>query len=174
MSTRPAWIAAVLAFGVFLLVGCSSPAPTAPPPPTKVPESTTAIVGTSGAGSMVEIRSLGDQVAFDKTSLTFPAGATIAVTLHNKATTPGLQHNWLLVKDGTVDSEAADGLKAGPGHGWIPINDPDVLAHTKLVNGAPPALLPSRRRLWGGTSSCAASRAIPAPCAATLSSSRQR
>lgn len=81
-----------------------------------------------------EISTVGNTLVFDKLSLTVGNGQ-VTVTFHNKATSASLQHNWVLVKRGTIDEVAGQGLSAGPGRGWIPTADTNVIAHTKLVDG---------------------------------------
>lgn len=45
-----------------------------------------------------------------------------------------MQHNWVLVAPGTADKVAADSIAAGAAKGWL-ATGPNVLAHTKLVDG---------------------------------------
>ena len=123
--------------GAGIMAACSSPAPTATTAPVRTPTAaaTTAVqtpASTGAAGNTLTIATVGDQIQFDKTSLTASAGS-VTVTLQNKAG-PSIQHNWVLVKSGTVEQVANAGTAAGPGKGWIP-DDPNVIAHTKLVDG---------------------------------------
>ena len=77
--------------------------------------------------------SVGNQMAFDKTTLTLPAGAEVHLTLKNTATVATLPHNWVLVKTGTEASVAAAGLKRGEPAGYVDVIDRDMLAFTPLA-----------------------------------------
>ena len=44
------------------------------------------------------------------------------------------QHNWVLVRNGTKDEVAIRGTTAGLDSDWVQPADPDVIAHTKLLN----------------------------------------
>jgi azurin len=46
-----------------------------------------------------------------------------------------LLHNWVLVKPGTADGVAADGIAAGEANDYLKANDDRVLAHAKMVKG---------------------------------------
>jgi azurin len=81
-----------------------------------------------------EIGSVGEEFKFDKAQLTAKAGTVVALTFKNSAKTPGLQHNWVLVKAGTKDQVATAGTVAGPTNNWVPQKDDKVLANTKLVD----------------------------------------
>ncbi len=72
----------------------------------------------------------GEQLLFDKTSLTVKASEKVKLTLKN---TSGMQHNWVLVAPGTADKVAQDSITAGAAKGWLALG-PNVLAHTKLVD----------------------------------------
>ena len=98
----------------------AAPIATTPPPPT-------------GEGKTVELHvtAQATTMAFDPTTLTVPAGATVHLTLENKK--PGaLPHNWALVMPGTEAKLAADGLAMGEAASYI-AKGPDLLAYTELV-----------------------------------------
>jgi azurin len=82
----------------------------------------------------IQIASVGNQMAFDKKTLTVPAGAEVHLTLKNNATMDTLPHNWVLVKPGTEAKVAAEGLAKAPDAGYV-VEGENVLAHTPL---APP------------------------------------
>ncbi len=97
----------------------TTPPPTTPPPPT--------IDSTPG----LNIGSVGETLEFDKTEITVTAGAAVVVRLKNNSTV--LQHNWVLVKDGTKDAIATDGLKF-PDDDYIKPGDDRVVASIKLID----------------------------------------
>lgn len=89
--------------------------------------------GGGGAAGGLEIGSAGESLAFDKTTLTAPAGS-VTVTFKNNSS--GQQHNWVLVNGGDdvaaqVDEAAA---AAGPPD-YLPSGDPNVLGATKMLAG---------------------------------------
>lgn len=86
---------------------------------------------SSGAqAATLKIGTKGEQLLFDKTTLTVKAGEKVNLTLNN---TSGMQHNWVLVMPGTADKIAQDSITAGAAKGWLALG-PNVLAHTKLVD----------------------------------------
>jgi azurin len=111
-------------------------APAAPPPvateapkpaPTpSVPEKTVQHVE-------LQVASVANQMAFDKTALTVPAGAEVHLTFKNNATVNTLPHNWVLVKTGSEASVAAAGLKRGDPAGYVDVMDRDMLAFTPMT-----------------------------------------
>jgi azurin len=131
-----------------LALGCSkddahaspraSSAPVAEPPPPPPPETAPAPAPTpSGSAQAVveiEIGSVADTMAFDKTKLTVPAGAKVHLVLKNNGTIAAMTHNWVLVNAGTEAKVAAAALEKGPDAGYLALG-PDVLASTTL---APP------------------------------------
>lgn len=85
----------------------------------------------SGGEVKLEISSKGEELLYDKDKLSAPAGSKISLTLKNPST--ALQHNWVLVKPGTQDQVATDGLTAGEAKTYIKEGDPNVIAHTGMV-----------------------------------------
>lgn len=77
------------------------------------------------------IGSKGEEMLFDKGKLTVKAGSQVALTFKNSSTT--MQHNWVLVKPGTVDAVAQGAIEAGAANGWLP-KSADILANTKLLD----------------------------------------
>lgn len=86
-------------------------------------------------GGGLQIATAGNDLRFEKDKLTAKAGADFQVTLRNAASSRALQHNWVLVKAGTVDEVGAAGTAAGGGNGWIPKNNPNVLGFVDLTDG---------------------------------------
>lgn len=79
----------------------------------------------------LEIGTAAGTMAFDKTTLTVPAGSEVHLVVKNAK--PGLlAHNWVLVNPGTEAAVAASGLSVGPAGNYI-TPGPDVLAFTPLA-----------------------------------------
>ena len=91
---------------------------TPPPPPCEDPN--------------LEISVKGDALQFDKDRLEVAAGSEVVLCFSNGSRLS--QHNWVMVRSGTKDDVALRGLEAGPNHDWVQPEDPDVIAHTRLVN----------------------------------------
>jgi azurin len=105
----------------------ASPSPTVPPqtPPTASAKPAEHVE--------MQIGSVANTMAYDKTKLSVPTGAEVHLVLKNNATMTTLPHNWVLVKQGTEASVAAAGLKLGEPAGYIDVRDKDVLFHTPLA-----------------------------------------
>ncbi len=88
---------------------------------------------TAGGAVTLEIASKGEELLYDKDKLEAPAGSKITLKFKNNSS--ALMHNWVLVKPGTGDAVAADGLAAGEAKGYLKENDDRVIAHTKMVKG---------------------------------------
>ncbi len=103
-------------------------------PPPVASEAPTASVPEKKAPHVeIQIATVANEMKFDKTALTVPAGAEVHVVLKNNATMSTLPHNWVLVKTGTEASVAAAGLKRGDPAGYIDTMDRDMLAFTPLA-----------------------------------------
>jgi azurin len=91
--------------------------------------------GGGAAATTIDIGSDGENLAFDKTELSAPAGSAVTLRLQNNSAAQ--QHNWVLVNgDGSVaDTVAEAGLTAGPDAGYIAAGDANILANTPLANG---------------------------------------
>ena len=103
--------------------------PTEKPAATSVPATTAPATGGSGTG--LEIGSRGDELYFDKDTLTAKAGSEVTVKFINSA--GALQHNWVLVPTGTETEIAMAGTTAGADNAWIP-DDPRIIAQSPLVD----------------------------------------
>lgn len=79
----------------------------------------------------LEIASKGEELLYDKDTLTAPAGSSITLKLKNNSS--ALQHNWVLVKAGKSDTVAADGLAAGEAANYVKEKDANVIAHLAIV-----------------------------------------
>ncbi len=107
-----------------------TPKPTPDSKPTKTP---------APGEVRLEIDTAADPTVFKyaQDTLEVPAGATkIVLKLNNK--TPAkdeVGHNWVLVQVGKEESVLASGLKAGDAKDWLNVKDPNIIAHTKLIEG---------------------------------------
>jgi azurin len=119
---RTAVVASGLFAGGVLIAACGGG-----PEPTPTP-------AASGAPVTLEIASKGDALEFDKTSFEVPAGSKVTLVMKNNASPgSGVYHNWVLVRPGTIDAVAADGIAAGEANDYLKPNDNRVIAHTKMA-----------------------------------------
>ncbi|MET1232528.1 MAG: plastocyanin/azurin family copper-binding protein, partial [Candidatus Limnocylindrales bacterium] len=74
--------------------------------------------------------------SFVPTTLTAPAGSTITLTFRNR-TNPDdeIGHNWVLVQPGQEASVLANGIAAGDDRDWLDVDDPGIIAATRLIEG---------------------------------------
>ncbi len=95
--------------------------------------------GASGGGASgpltVDIGSAGENLAFDKTTLTAAAGQQVTINFKNNSAAQ--QHNWVLINGGeSVASEVSNaGLTAGAAASYLPADKANVLANTSVLNG---------------------------------------
>jgi len=82
----------------------------------------------------LHIESVGNQMKFDKDTLTVKTGTKVHLTFVSHSTLDVMPHNWVLVRPGTEAAVAAAGLKEGETNEYIAAG-PDVLAHTALAKG---------------------------------------
>ena len=107
----------VLAIGLILLAACGDgddPTPTPTPPGT------------------LEISVTGDTLRFDKDRLEAAVGAEVEVTFRNVSSFN--QHNFVVVRAGTKDAVAADGLVVGLDDDYVEPGDERVIANTPVVS----------------------------------------
>ena len=109
----------------------AAPASTPAPTPSAAPS---AAASSAAPAQTVEIQlaSVANMMAYDKTKLSVPTGASVHLTLKNSATLDVLPHNWVLVKPGTEAKVAAAGLAKAQATGYVVPGD-DVLAYTPLT-----------------------------------------
>ena len=74
----------------------------------------------------------GDALQLDKDRLEVAAGSEVVLCFSNLSLLS--LHNWVMVLEGTGNDVAARGIAAGQDNGWVQPEDPDVIAHTRLVN----------------------------------------
>jgi len=115
-------LASGLLAGSTLLVACGGGEAPTPTP------------AASGEPVTVEIASKGDALAYDKDTLEVPAGSKVTLVMKNNASPgSGVYHNWVLVRPGTADAVAADGIAAGEANSYLKPNDNRVIAYTALA-----------------------------------------
>ena len=124
------------------LTACSNPSKSSSEQnPTPTPTATTAPAATVSAAPVapaqpatieLKIASVGNNMQFDKTKLTVPAGAKVHLEFKNAATTAAFQHNWALVMPGTEAKVAAEGLEKAATSGYI-VPGPNVIAYTSMA-----------------------------------------
>lgn len=129
----------IVVFALLVTVGmaCGGPALTSTPTPTPTatPTPTPAVPPAPAPGCegpTLEISVNGDALQFDKERFEVAAATELVLCFGNVSSAN--QHNWVLVEAGTKDDVAKRGLEAGPDNDWVLPEDPDVIAHTKLVD----------------------------------------
>ena len=120
-----------LALSALIFAGCggaAAPAPTAVPAATAKP---------AGPVVVLDLGTKGDELSWDKTALSAPAGSKITIRFSNNAGAgAGMLHNVVVLKAGaSIDGVAADGIAAGEANSYLKPNDTRVLAHSKLIKG---------------------------------------
>lgn len=126
---------------LLLVVACGGPAPTPVPPPTPAATPEPTPEPTSATGEQVELTvdtAMGaEDFTYMQTALTAPAGSEITLRLNN-LTDPfdEIGHNWVLVKPGQEESVLANGITAGDDKDWLDVDDPGIIAATRLIEGS--------------------------------------
>lgn len=140
-------IVIALATTSLVTAGCSKSNETstgAPPPSATasavVPAATTPTPSASASASAapaakkveLEIGSVGDTMAYDKKTLTVPAGSEVHLTMKNNGKLAIMKHNWVLVHKGTEAKVALAGMEKAPDAGYV-VPSPDIIAYTPLA-----------------------------------------
>ncbi|NJN19267.1 MAG: auracyanin [Oscillochloris sp.] len=88
----------------------------------------------SGGGATIEIASVGENLAYDKTELSATSGQEVTVRFQN--TSAAQQHNWVLVDGGADVAQqiATNGIAAGADANYLPSDAANVIASTPLAN----------------------------------------
>lgn len=126
-----------------LLTACSdNPKPPAEQPSNgadfmkeEKPKADLTIIDANAAVVKVTLVANGNTMAdmlFDKDTIRVPAGCTIELTLENKSIDQAMQHNFVLVENGSIQAVADAGVKAGVDKGFVPEMD-EVLISSKLT-----------------------------------------
>ena len=80
--------------------------------------------------AVLNVETDGEYLAFKPEELTVVAGAKVRLVFRHTGRRIQQKHNWVLVKPGTADAFDDAALAAGESHGWIPPNDPRMIAAT--------------------------------------------
>jgi azurin len=83
---------------------------------------------------VLHIQTDGEFVAFVPSELTCPTGAHVRLVFHHAGKRIPQDHNWVLVKPGTLEEVDEAASAAGEANGWLPQADSRVLAATKLCH----------------------------------------
>lgn len=86
----------------------------------------------SNVSNTVEVTA-NDQLKFSTIDINVKAGEPVKLTFKNLGTMPkeSMGHNWVLLKEGTDLEAFVKEAVSAPEH--IPANDPNIIAHTKLL-----------------------------------------
>lgn len=73
---------------------------------------------------------------YDKVTLAEPSGVKIRLKFVNHTDAKDeIGHNWVLVEPGQENKVIASGKAAGDDKDWLDVDDPAILAHTRLIEG---------------------------------------
>lgn len=91
--------------------------------------------GGAAGPQTIEIASDGENLAFDKTTLTATAGQEVTLNFQN--TSAAQQHNWVLVNGGEdiAGPIATEGLTAGLDAQYLPADTSNIIANTEVLEG---------------------------------------
>ncbi len=87
------------------------------------------------------VESNGDLLEFRPKELRCARGAHVRLTFRHTGKYVSFQHNWVLILPGTFDAVTEAALKAGEDHGWLPKDDPHILAATPLCGRGQSAVI---------------------------------
>lgn len=77
-----------------------------------------------------------EEFTYVQEALVAPTGSTITLTLNNRTDADDeVGHNWVLVMPGQEESVLANGIAAGDDNDWLDVDDPGIIAHTRLIEG---------------------------------------
>lgn len=113
----------------FLFAACNNDNKKAESTSTTSPQGSTAPANLS---NNIEITA-NDSMKFSAIELNVKANEKVTLTLKNVGTAPitAMGHNWILLKDNTDLDAFEKEANVAPDH--IPANNPNILAHTKLL-----------------------------------------
>lgn len=80
----------------------------------------------------LSLATVGDTMAYDKTTLEAKAGSKVTLTLKNNGTSAAMQHDFVLTLPGADQEVMVQSLQAGPSKDYI-ADSPKILAKTKLL-----------------------------------------
>ena len=121
-----------------------TPEPTTTPTPIPTPEATPEPGATATPtpappvkiALAIETAKGAEDFRYATDTLSAPAGSTITLKLTNR-TNPDdeVGHNWVLVKPGQEASVLASAIAAGDDKDWLEVDDPGIIAATRLIEG---------------------------------------
>ena len=133
-------LAGLLSFTVVLACGGPAPTPvplvTAAPTPSPAEPSGPASTPSESVRLTVDTATGAEDFRYVRTELEAPAGAEITLRLNNLTDAADeVGHNWVLVRPGQEAAVLANGLTAGDDRDWLDVNDPGIIAATRLIEG---------------------------------------
>ena len=78
------------------------------------------------------IQSDGDFLAYKPDTLSCPTGAQVHLTFHHAGKILSQEHDWVLVRPGTMDEVVKACEKAGEDNGYVAKDDPRIIAYTPM------------------------------------------
>ncbi len=148
----PMWAALPALVVLLALAACSGQ--TNAPPPTSTPRAAvtrdpdesptpppgsqpTATVPTGAVALEIGTAPGAKDNRYSVTTLEANAGATIVLHFTNNTDSKDeVGHNWVLVKPGTEEAVVKSGFAVGDDKDWLDVRDPNIIAHTRLIEGA--------------------------------------
>jgi azurin len=120
--------------------GTTTPTPTGPDPDERGLATVDIGARASDAPGTIRVQvgtaSGPKEFRYDKATLSEPAGHPIKLKLANHTEAKAeVGHNWVLVKPGQENAVLASGKAAGDNKDWLDVNDPAIVAHTRLIEG---------------------------------------
>ncbi|MEX0772667.1 MAG: plastocyanin/azurin family copper-binding protein [Balneolales bacterium] len=112
----------ILAFLLFILSSCSG---------EEGNQSQEEAAANDGNVQVIELRSVGDQMQFDKDEIRVSPNQTVRIVLINEATMDAMKHNVLIVNEGTVN-EVGQAAMSEVDNDYVP-ESPDVLFASALA-----------------------------------------
>lgn len=103
--------------------------------PAATPEAPAAMDMAAGAVEIV-IQPAGNELRFEQTTFSVQAGQEVKLIMDNTATMEAMQHNVVILSsndDEIVARVGMAGMTAGDTMGYVPQDDPDVLAYTAVA-----------------------------------------
>ena len=88
----------------------------------------------SGAVTEVTLQPVGNQMQYEQTSFTVPAGEEITLTFENTATSPAMEHNVVILtsNDDAVVTRVGQAAMSAVDTEYVP-EDEAILAHTSMA-----------------------------------------
>ncbi len=103
--------------------------------PAAAPEAPAVMEASSGVMEVV-IQPAGNELRFEQTTFSVKAGQEVKLIMDNTATMEAMQHNIVILSsndDEVVARVGMAGMTAGDAAGYVPQDDPDVLAYTAVA-----------------------------------------